>query len=167
MHHEPSLFPNFTMFIQMGIFFASWAVLHFLVFRPYVALIKLRKAKTVGLLEKAERDRVEAAQLQEKYETFMKAERKKIVAWTDEERKKINDAEREIVSAARDAMGKELSGIREKIKTQTDQARKELLPQIGEYSSHIVSKLVGYTVKVPATFEPKKPKEKTESTVRG
>jgi len=165
MHEEPSLIPNLTIFIQMGIFFASWAVLHFLVFRPYVALIKLRKEKTVGLLEKADRDRAEAVQLQEKYDTFMKAERKKIVAWTDDERKKINEAERQTVSEAREAMGKELHGLREKIRTETDKARKELLPQVGEYSSNIVSKLVGYAVKVPASVEPKPPKD-LESTVR-
>ena len=60
MHHEPSLLPALMegtyiplkMLIQMGIFFASWATLHFLVFKPYVGLIKKRKEKTTGLLEK-------------------------------------------------------------------------------------------------------------------
>jgi len=166
MQHEPSLIPNFTLLIQAGIFFASWLVLHTLVFRPYVALLKARREKTVGLLDKAARARVKTAQLQQEYETFMKAERKKIVEWTDEERKRINEAERKIIAQARDEVGGELQGLRAKIATDTERARKDLLPQIAEYSSYIVSKLVGYTVKVPPTTELKKNLE-TEQAVRG
>lgn len=166
MHHEPSLIPNFTLLIQLGIFLASWLVLHQLVFKPYVALIKARRDKTTGLVEKATKARARAAQLQSQYEQLMKDERKKVAAWTDEERKKVNDAERDIISAARDEVGNELQALRAKTQADYEKARRDLLPQVGEYSSYIVSKLVGYQVKVPVSAEAKKSME-TESTVRG
>lgn len=166
MHDTPSLAPDFTLFIQMAIFFASWLVLHALVFKPYLALLKARRDKTVGLSEKAAKAKVRAAQLQAEYDAFMKSERKKVVEWTDEARKKVNEEERAIVSAARDEVGKELQTLRTKVQADAEKARRELLPQIGEYSSHIVSKLVGYAVKVPSTMEGKKPSD-SETTVRG
>lgn len=167
MQHAPSLFPEpLLLLIQMGIFFASWLVLHTLVFKPYMALLKARREKTVGLLEKATKAKARAVQLQTDYETFMKAERKKIVAWTDDERKRISDDERQIVSEARDSVAKELQSVRAKISADCEKARRDLLPQIADYSSQIVSKLVGYSVKVTPTPEMKKSIE-AEPAVRG
>src|SRR5688572_33239449 len=129
MHHEPSLIPNFTLLIQLGIFLASWLVLHTLVFKPYVALIEARRSKTTGLVERAAKAKSRAAQLQAQYEQLMKEERKKVTAWTDAERKKVGDAERDIISAARDEVAKELQVLRGKLQADTEKARKDLLPQ--------------------------------------
>src|SRR5437868_2662854 len=103
-----ALIPNFTLLIQLGLFFASWAVLHFLVFRPYLALVHARHEKTAGLKEKAIADREKAERLKNDYETFMKAERKKITTWTDAERKKIAEEEQQTIQAARDEAGRDL-----------------------------------------------------------
>lgn len=165
--HAPAISIDFTLFIQAGLFFASWMVLHFLVFKPYLALIEARHAKTTGLMEEAAKAKLRATQLETDYETFMKAERKKISEWTDGERRKVGDEEREIVGKARAEVTGELEALRKQVNADLEKARKDLLPQVGEYSSHIVSKLVGYNVKVPPSVLDGKKKTDAESAVTG
>ena len=167
MEHEPSLLPNFTMGIQMGIFFLCWGVLHRLVFKPYVALIHLRHEKTVGLKEQAMTDRESATKLQEKYESLMKEERKKITAMVDAERQTVSEEERRIVQEARASVGEELKALRANVQTEYDRARRELVPQVREYSSHIASKLVGHKLNVPAASVDFSKGSSAESTVIG
>ena len=149
MGHEPSLAPDITLFVQMGIFFLSWLVLHQLVFKPYLALLELRHAKTTGLKEQAIADEEQALQIRARYESFMKEERKKISAIVDEEKGRVAEEEREIVQKVRTKSAEDLRTLRGQVQTEYDRARKELLPHVGEYSSHIASKLVGYRIEVP------------------
>ena len=116
-------------------------------------MLKARKEKTVGLKEKANADRERASKLKAEYEAFMKTERKKIVEWTETERKKVNEEDRQIVQLARDGVSEDLQVLRAKVKADCDKARKELLPQISEYSSQIASKLVGYKVNVSSSMD--------------
>lgn len=151
MHHELSLIPNWTLLIQLGLFLASFLVLHFLVFKPYQALLHARHEKTIGLKEKAEEAQQKALQYKEEYEIFMRAERKKIAAFADEERRKISEEERLIIQTSRDQVAGELGSLRQRVNQEKDQARKELTPLIPEYSSLIASKLTGQKIKIPST----------------
>jgi len=160
-----ALVPDHTLLIQLGLFFACWATLHYLVFKPYLALQHERHQKTVGLKEKAAQDRERATQLQSEYEAFMKAERKKISAWTDEERKKISEEEHHIIQEARNAVSQDFTQLRAKIEADSSRAWAELLPQVREYSSQIVSRLVGYKVSIPPSPHDGKKQADAESTV--
>lgn len=155
--------PDFTLFIQLAIFLASFVVLKFMVWDPYVKLIHLRHSKTEGLKEAAEKAKVEALQLKNEYEAFMKNERKSVSNWTEEERKKIQDQEKEIVSGARDEVAKQLETTRAKINAETVAARKELEPLIADFSSRIVSKLIGHNVNVPFSAPEKKKEQRAET----
>ena len=145
------LIPDFTFFIQIGIFLACYAVLNVFVFKPYLALLRAREAKTVGLREEAAKNVEKAESLKSQYDTFMKAERKKLASWTDEQRRHIGDEERKLLQRAREEVGAELQSLRSKLKTESERAREALVPLIPEYSSSIATKLVGYQVKVPAS----------------
>lgn len=151
MHHEPVLVPDLTLFIQMGIFFASYFVLNALVFKPYLALLKARREQTVGLREAAERDRENAEKLKLEYETFMKAERKKISAWQDEERKKIQDEERTRIQTARDQAAKANEAARAVLDEEKAKAFQSLQSSVNEFSSAIVSKMLGRKIQVSGT----------------
>jgi F0F1-type ATP synthase membrane subunit b/b' len=152
MSHTPVLIPDWTVFVQLGIFFATWFVLRTFVFVPYLKLLKVRREKTVGLKEKAHHTKDLAAKLQAEYEAFMTTERKKINSWMDQERSKISDEERNIVNAARDTVAEEMQAVREKIQADTDQVRRDLLPLAADFSSQIASKLVGHKVNITAFF---------------
>ena len=146
--HGPSLFPDYTLFIQLAIFLASFLVLRALVFKPYLQLLALRRERTIGLQEKAAKDMERAVKLEADYENFMRAERKRIAQWSDDERRKIAEDERRIVQSAREAAADELLAVRKKIATDAEQARRELTPLVNEYSSQIASKLLGRKVSV-------------------
>src|ERR1041385_6045342 len=103
MGHELNLVPDFTLFIQIGIFFAAYFVMNALIFKPYLGLLDAQKAKTSGLNEQSYRDKERAQKLQTDYEAFVKSERKKIATWSEDERRKVTDEERKIIQQARDA----------------------------------------------------------------
>jgi F0F1-type ATP synthase membrane subunit b/b' len=151
MEHEPVLIPNYTLFIQLGLFFATYFVLQFLVFKPYLALLKLRRQRTQGLKEEASQTQEKAQKLREDYEAFMKNERKRVQAWTEQEKKQVQDEERRVIAAARSAAGEELKTVRGRIQSESDKARQQLLPLVSEYSSQLVSKLLGRKVHISGT----------------
>lgn len=155
--------PDYTLFIQLGIFLACFVVLKFMVWDPYVKLIHLRHSKTAGLKEAAEKAKVDAQRLKTEYETFMKNERKRVTTWTEEERKKIQDQEKDIVSNARDEVAKHLDAVRKNIDADTAAARKELEPLVADFSSRIVSKLVGYNVTVPTSTKHANKEQRAET----
>lgn len=153
--HEPVLVPDFTLFIQMGIFFASYFVLNTLVFKPYLALLKARREQTVGLRAAAERDREMSIKLQAQYDTFMKTERKKVVAWSEAERKKVQDEERKTIQTARDTAAKANDVARAELEEEKQKARRSLETTVNDFSSAIVSKMLGRKVQVSGSSSTK------------
>jgi F-type H+-transporting ATPase subunit b len=161
--HEPVLVPDFTIFIQVGLFFASYFVLNALVYKPYLALLKARRESTVGMKEQAEKNQAEAEKLRIDYEAVMKVERKKIAAWAEEERKKIQEEERTQIQTARNAAAKKMEESRLALENEKKAALKSLEGNVGEFSSAIVSKMLGRNIQV-GTGTPGK-KSEMESAV--
>ncbi len=161
------LLPNMTFFIMLGLFFASYVMLKTFVFTPYLGLLEARRAKTSGLKERAFEEQERAQKLKEDYETFMKAERRKVATWMEEERKRVAEEERQVIQQARDKSNAELGKIRDSIHAETERAREELLPLVNEYSSHLASKVLGHKVKVSAAGAVSKNRSSAEPLVSG
>lgn len=148
MGHEPVLIPDYTFFIQLGLFFASYFVMRRFLFTPYLELLKMRRERTSELRTAAIEAREHAIKLRLDYDSYMLVERKKIAAWADSERGKLAEEERRGVQAARGAAGEQLHLVRANIAADVEQARQLLLPQIAEYAGQIVSKILGRRVQV-------------------
>lgn len=159
------LTPNYTLFIQLGLFFICYFFLKTFVFDPYVSLIETRHARTIGLKEKALEDKEKAEKFKQQYESFMKEERKKVGAWLDNERKQIADQEREVVQKARMETSNKLKTVRADVSSETERTRRELSPLVSEYSSQIASKILGRKVKVSASSTEEKKTVAAESTI--
>lgn len=144
---DPKLFPT-QLGIELGLFLASYVVLNKVLFKPYLEVIHARNAKSTELKAHTVEDKARAEKLKTEYEDFMKAQRKEVAHWVDEEKKKISEEERKIVEAARNKVAAELATSRKAADEQIDIARKELLPLVGEYSSKIVAKLTGKKVNI-------------------
>ena len=119
-------------------------------FKPYLALLKARREQTVGLTETAEKDREDAARLQSEYELYVKAERLKIAAWADEERKKIGQQEQGILQSARTAAAAANDAARASLEQEKKKARRTLEASLQEFTSAIVSKMLGRKVQITA-----------------
>ncbi|MBI1862245.1 MAG: hypothetical protein HYR96_15130 [Deltaproteobacteria bacterium] len=139
-----------TFFVQAGLFIASYGVLRGLVFGPYKQLLKARDERSSLLKAAAAKQKEEAAQLKEKYEAFMRSERKKTQGWTDEERKKISEEEKQIVQLARHTSNVKLKEMRTKLAQEGADVRKALAPKMAEYASLLASRIMGRKVVVGA-----------------
>lgn len=146
MGHEPDLIPNYTVIIQLAIFLATFGVLRFFVFRPYLALLHRRQEKTEGLMAMAAAAREKSEKLRLEYEIFMREERKKLGTWMEEERKKIAEDERRVLQQARNSVGEELQALRKNIQAEISRVERQFSDQVPEYASLVVSKLLGHQV---------------------
>ena len=151
MDHAPVLIPDATLLVQLALFVASYLTLRFLVFKPFVKLLELRRERTSGLRDAAAKATMEAERLKEQHDTFLRSEQKRLTLWTDGERRRVAEEATKILSAARADVDKNVQETRERTKKEMEAARKELTPHIAEYSSQIASKLLGKTVKLKAT----------------
>lgn len=169
MDHGPVLIPDATLFVQLALFVASYFVLRFLVFKPYVKLLELRRERTEGLRDAAAKAATEAERLKEQHDAFLRSEQKRLTQWTDGERRRVAEEAAKILAAARADVDKNVQETRERTTQEMDAARKELLPHIAEYSSQIASKLLGKTVKLKATGggSPSSRKDKSAEEVAG
>ncbi|NBX93840.1 MAG: hypothetical protein EB078_13160 [Proteobacteria bacterium] len=146
---DPQLFPQ-QLGIELGIFLASYTVLNKVLFKPYLDLVHARNAKSTELKAHTVEDRAKSEKLATEYEDFMRAQRKDVAHWVDEEKKKVSEQERALIEAARNKVAAELAASRKSADEQMDIARKELMPLVGEYSSKIVAKLTGKKVTISA-----------------
>ncbi|MFM8270437.1 MAG: hypothetical protein ACKN9V_09645 [Pseudomonadota bacterium] len=150
LNPDLNLFPT-QVGIELGIFFASYAVLNKVLFKPYLALVHARNAKSTELKEKTAHQKTQADKFQADYDSFMKTQRKDVSHWLEEEKKKVADEERAIIEEARNKVAAELASSRKAADDQLDIAKKELVPLIEEYSSKIVAKLTGKKVTISSS----------------
>lgn len=148
MGHGPNLIPDATLFIQLGIFLATFVVLRIFLFRPFEELFAMRESQGVGQKNTAFDQAEQVEKLKDAYAAFMDGERRRISALADEERKKIALQERQQVEAARNQASKDLQVVRAETQKEVEAAHTELLPLVEDFSSSIASKVLGYEVKV-------------------
>ncbi len=139
------------MLIQLGIFMASYLVLRFFVFTPFLELLALREAKTSGLREKAKAATLHAEELRAQYETRMAQERKNTAHWLDIEKRKISDEERAVIEKARHKASQEMDVSRAKVDEEAKRAEAELAPKVFEFASAMSSQILGYSVNIKSS----------------
>ncbi len=145
MGHAPVLIPDNSLWFQLGLFVASFFVLRAFLFRPYRRLQEMRRAKTSGLQDVVASSRERSLTLKASYEKQLGEERKKIHSYVEEERKKIDEEQRQIVQAARARVTATMETSHKQLEKELAEARKELAPRIGEFSTLIVKKLLAST----------------------
>ena len=147
------------LIIQAGIFLLSYGVLRKLVFGPYGQLLKERERKTTLLKQVAQRQMHEAVKTQERYEEFIKAERRKIQRWVEEERKQVSEEEKRIVQSAREGANAKLAALRVRLAQEVVETRKALLPKTAEFASQLASAILGRNVTVSSKTGSEKGRE--------
>lgn len=147
LNPDLNLFPT-QLGIELGVFFASYAVLNKVLYKPYLELVHARNAKSTELKAQSAIQKEQAVKLQADYDEFMKTQRKDVAHWLDEEKKKVAEEERKIIETARNQVAESMAKTKKATDEQIDIARKELLPLVGEYSSKIVAKLTGKKVSI-------------------
>jgi F-type H+-transporting ATPase subunit b len=137
---------DWTAAVQLGLFFLLFLVANALLFQPYLRLRERRREGIQGAREEATRMTAEADARLVDYETKLSAARTRA---GDEQRKVRLEAaayERETTDTARKTAAAALDEAQTKVRTQTEAARAELMPQAAALSRSMASRILGREV---------------------
>lgn len=153
MHHaasalaaRPLIDIDLTVLVQFALFLIVLVVANRFMFQPYLRLRERRKAGIEGARAEAERMTAQADAKLADYEHKLAAARGK----ANEEGRKVRAEgmahEKETTDRARAAAQKAIDEATTKMRTETDAARAQLMPQADALARQIASKLLGREV---------------------
>lgn len=135
-----------TIFIQAGIFLLLMAILHPLLFKPWLAARDRRELAINGTTEAAADLRARAEELARSYDAGLAEARAKAAAMRSDA-VKGGEAERQRqLASARATAGTELEELRLRLAREAEAARETLGARVDELARDIASKLLGRAV---------------------
>jgi F-type H+-transporting ATPase subunit b len=143
---HPLIDIDLTVFVQFALFLVLFVVANKLLFQPYLALRERRKAGIEGARAEAERMSAQAEAKLVDYEKQLAAARHR----ANEEGRKVRSEgiahEKAVTDQARAEAQKTIDEATAKMRTETEAARLQLLPQASTLAKQIASKLLGREV---------------------
>lgn len=132
-----------TIFIQAGIFLLLMAILHPLLFRPWLATRARRDHAIDGTLLAAAEFRVEAERVGVEYEARLADARGRAGALRSETVKAADSDRQRRLTEIRDASSAELQGLRDRLAIEADAARSTLASRVDDLAVDIASRILG------------------------
>ena len=143
---HPLIDIDLTVFVQFGLFLLLFVVANKLLFQPYLRLRERRKEGIDGARAEAERMTAQADAKLADYEKQLAAARSR----ANEEGRKVRaeaiSHEKDVTDKARAATQKAIDEATAKMRSETEAARLQLLPQASQLARQIASKLLGREV---------------------
>ena len=136
------LSPNLTIFPMWGIFFASFLVLHFLVFKPTLKILAVRAKGTVGMQKDAVYFTEQAEIKLKEYEALMTEARQVARENRDATLKKAQTEQKQIIGQAREEAERTISSAKGEISKQSREARAGLKTESESLAAQMVAKLM-------------------------
>ena len=130
------------MLYQAVLFVAVYFVLKSLVFDRFLANLEARHHRTRGALEESAKVRAEAERLVADYEIEMTKIRQEAAALREQIRRQGEDAERDLIEAARREAAKTLAAARTRIAEESNAARSALEGDVGALSERVLETLL-------------------------
>jgi F-type H+-transporting ATPase subunit b len=137
---------DWTAVVQLGLFLFLFIVANQLIFQPYLRLRERRRQGIQGAREEAARMSAEADARLADYESKLAVARTRA---GEEQRKVRADAaayERETTDAARKTAQSALDEAQARVRSETEAARAQLMPQAAALASTMVSRILGREV---------------------
>lgn len=135
-----------TIFIQAGIFLLLMAILHPLLFKPWLATRERREQAISGTSDAATGLRARADELGREYDARLTAARTQATS-VRSDAVKTGEADRQRQMAdARAAAGAELSELRARLTRDAEEARAALATRVDGIAQDIATKLLGRAV---------------------
>jgi F-type H+-transporting ATPase subunit b len=133
---------NSTLWIQLGIFVFVFLYLNSFVFKPYFAAYLERQNRTMGNQEKAEQIYAQTRELEALYQRKMRGLTADIKAIYDKARSEATIEQEKLYAEAREKAKMTLESARNKIESEYNKAREELMRQAPELSRTISVRLL-------------------------
>ena len=143
---HPLIDIDLTVLVQFVLFALLFFFARALLFRPYMKLRERRKAGMEGARAEAIRTSAQADAALHDYQTKLTAARRKAGEESTKIRAEASAHEREVTGVARAKAVAAMDQAQASVRSQTDAARAELLPQADALARAIAGKLLGREV---------------------
>jgi F-type H+-transporting ATPase subunit b len=117
-------------------------ILRALFFKPLLAVIAERDARTVGAQKAAELAQTTAADKAKQYQDALKQARTKVYAEQEVARKKLLDERAEVIKTARAAASAQVAAGKERIAGEVAAARREIEATVAQLSTEIARRIL-------------------------
>lgn len=134
-----------TIFIQAGIFLLLMAILHPLLFKPWLATRARREHAIDGTLLAATELRVEAERIGVDYDARLADARGRAGAVRSEAVKAAESDRQRRLADTRSAANVELEELRSRLARESDAARNTLAARVDELAADIATRILGRT----------------------
>lgn len=135
-----------SAFIQLGIVLLTFLILRSLVFAPLLQSMGARAARTEQARHEAQSLSSRARALAEKFEAEMLGARTRAAAAKADLRSQGMRHKEQVQAEARAAMGRKLNEVRDHVAAETENARREMKPQVESLSLAIAGKILGRNI---------------------
>ncbi|HYK39120.1 MAG TPA: ATP synthase F0 subunit B [Candidatus Eremiobacteraceae bacterium] len=127
-----------TVLILIVLYF----VLRFLFFKPLLAVMAEREARTAGAQKSAEAAQAAAAEKLKQYQDALKQERAKVYAEQELARKKLLDERAALLKASRNLAASEVSDAKERVAKEVAAAKRELEAGVPQLAAEIAKSVL-------------------------
>lgn len=134
-----------TIFIQAGIFLLLMAILHPLLFKPWLATRARREHAIDGTLLAATELRVEADRVGVEYEARLADARGRALAARSEAVKAVESDRQRRLTETRNAASAEMEALRGRLAQESEAARATLATRVDELAVDIATRILGRT----------------------
>jgi F-type H+-transporting ATPase subunit b len=143
---HPLIDIDLTVVVQFVLFLITMYVANKLMFQPYLDLRERRKAGIDGARAEAEQMTAEADKKLADYEKSLAAARERAGEEGGKVRREAAEYEKQTIEKARTAAQEATEAAQKKMRSETAEARAQLLPQAEALARSISSKLLGREV---------------------
>lgn len=134
-----------TAFIQLGIFLILIPMLHYMLFKPWLAVQARRAERIDGALETSAKMQREARELGDEYDTRLSRAKDEALEMRSLRRRTGEKEHADQVADARIKAREQLDEARVRIKGEADEAREALGGRVDELAQEITAKVLGRT----------------------
>jgi F-type H+-transporting ATPase subunit b len=131
-----------TLFLQLGLFFAAYIVLYFIVFRPMVALFEAREQAIDGAKDDAQRLQREARDAGQTFDQEMAEVRRQASEQREKLRQEGVKLERSVLDSVRAETQRKLDEAESTLTQEAVRLRAELKTAVPALAQQIASKLL-------------------------
>jgi F-type H+-transporting ATPase subunit b len=142
MDIQHALYPNFTLFVQAGLFLVFVFLVNYFFVKPYAQVIEEREDITEKNLQEAKRLRDQATQLLSEASKILEEGRRESNAIIEQARKEAEKLKAEILQRVETETQQEISKAVEEIRKALEEEKAKLEGKIGEIAKLIRDKLL-------------------------
>ncbi len=117
-------------------------ILRAIFFKPLLAVMAQRDARTIGAQKAAEAAQAAAAEKAKQYQDALKQARAQVYAEQEAERKKLLDERAELIKTARTAATAQVAAAKERVAGEVATARREIDATVGQLSAEIARRIL-------------------------